>query len=538
MVRIGLVSAAPFHTTRPRDAWSTIRGFVYQVALTVERWLFLSDDDALELEAGEDIDLCIGALTFADADQERVLEQIKHREGSVTLRTDEARAFLANAYEHQNNNPGRHLVSRLISTAPAGQETPTPLSPRAPALERWAEINAKSDPVVDKLAIEAIISLLREAKQPRNFNEQTWNIFASFVRVAQAAEFARFMAHVEWALGADEHEDVEPSIKMHLVSDGWCSSAETATSAYQHLFFHVFHLLAKRGTKRLTKASLQATLDQQERTEADVRVWKRVLDLFAEHDVRISILETEAAATRATIQSLARSQNVEPDLVLVNRRRNFAPPPSVADYVDRTALNMQLAAKFKSSRIVHIIGESGIGKTQLVRAVASLTTASWVRLRHRTGHEVLDAIAVGKEHAIANGHELLILDDIGRIADSDPVSESIAELINKSIVTVSTSLFDMSARLRSDLGSTCETMSVPAWGTPEAHMLLTLLGAPQALLADTAIEMFLAITRGHPSLLRALATYLRQRAWAVDEAALQALFSADYAKAERAEARR
>lgn len=101
---------AQFHTTRQRDAWSTIRGFVYQVALTVERWLTLSDDDVLELEAGEDIDLCIGGLTFDDADQERVLEQIKHREGSITLRTDEARAFLANAYEHQNNNPGLRLV--------------------------------------------------------------------------------------------------------------------------------------------------------------------------------------------------------------------------------------------------------------------------------------------------------------------------------------------------------------------------------------------------------------------------------------------
>ena len=40
-----------------RDAWSTIRGFVYQVDLTILRWLHLKDNEILELEKGEDIDV-------------------------------------------------------------------------------------------------------------------------------------------------------------------------------------------------------------------------------------------------------------------------------------------------------------------------------------------------------------------------------------------------------------------------------------------------------------------------------------------------
>ena len=50
-----------------RNAWPAIRGFVYQVDLSILRWLELGDDDALELECGEDIDKIIPALSDAEA---------------------------------------------------------------------------------------------------------------------------------------------------------------------------------------------------------------------------------------------------------------------------------------------------------------------------------------------------------------------------------------------------------------------------------------------------------------------------------------
>ena len=46
-----------FRLARDRDAWPTIRGFVYQIELTIDRWLRLDQDHDLELEAGEDIEL-------------------------------------------------------------------------------------------------------------------------------------------------------------------------------------------------------------------------------------------------------------------------------------------------------------------------------------------------------------------------------------------------------------------------------------------------------------------------------------------------
>jgi hypothetical protein len=44
---------ADFITQRQRDAWGSIRGYVYQVDATIERWLALSPDGVLELERGD-----------------------------------------------------------------------------------------------------------------------------------------------------------------------------------------------------------------------------------------------------------------------------------------------------------------------------------------------------------------------------------------------------------------------------------------------------------------------------------------------------
>ena len=46
-----------FTEIKNRDAWSTIRGFVYQVDNTILRWIDLQKNEILELEKGEDVDI-------------------------------------------------------------------------------------------------------------------------------------------------------------------------------------------------------------------------------------------------------------------------------------------------------------------------------------------------------------------------------------------------------------------------------------------------------------------------------------------------
>jgi hypothetical protein len=71
-----------------RDASHVINGYVYQVDLTIERWLNLESGQVLELECGEDIDTI--SPNILDKEAIRLLEQVKHRISPVTLRTPAA----------------------------------------------------------------------------------------------------------------------------------------------------------------------------------------------------------------------------------------------------------------------------------------------------------------------------------------------------------------------------------------------------------------------------------------------------------------
>lgn len=79
-----------------RDAHATFAGLVFQVNVTILRWLKLQPDQHLELEAGEDIDL-IQRVADSEAEDVRTLEQVKQlRKRRLTLRSGEALEALAN----------------------------------------------------------------------------------------------------------------------------------------------------------------------------------------------------------------------------------------------------------------------------------------------------------------------------------------------------------------------------------------------------------------------------------------------------------
>ena len=102
-----------FKEIENRDAWSTLRGFVYQVDNTIMRWLELKDNEILELEKGEDIDIVTHDLQNNEVSRE--LEQIKYRESNITLNQETTIDILLNFYIHKTNNPNSKLFFRFIS---------------------------------------------------------------------------------------------------------------------------------------------------------------------------------------------------------------------------------------------------------------------------------------------------------------------------------------------------------------------------------------------------------------------------------------
>ena len=95
---------AEFKLTRNRDAWFVIRGYKYQVDLSILRWLSINVGQSLVLEFGEDIDIVNNALSSMIA---RELEQIKHIDTPITLRTPSSRTALANAVSQNRSEIAR-----------------------------------------------------------------------------------------------------------------------------------------------------------------------------------------------------------------------------------------------------------------------------------------------------------------------------------------------------------------------------------------------------------------------------------------------
>ena len=106
-----LLRMSEFHPLPDRDAWPTIRGYVYQVDQSILRWLDLQQDEILELERGEDIDLVLPGLAESDEELRRRLEQVKHREGNLTLRSPEALAAVASYRAYRTTNSAARLTS-------------------------------------------------------------------------------------------------------------------------------------------------------------------------------------------------------------------------------------------------------------------------------------------------------------------------------------------------------------------------------------------------------------------------------------------
>lgn len=93
-------------TNPRRDAYATFVGFVYQVNVSILRWLSLLSDQHLELEAGDDVDLIQKGAEANGAERHRLMEQLKNKKRAMTLRTDDALEAIANFCQHRKINPG------------------------------------------------------------------------------------------------------------------------------------------------------------------------------------------------------------------------------------------------------------------------------------------------------------------------------------------------------------------------------------------------------------------------------------------------
>lgn len=137
-----------------RDAYAAIRGFVYQVQRTILAWIALPDDGALLCEAGEDVDHVRNALASGG---ERLLEQIKYREGQLSLHAPEVLEALGNFLAARERNPGHELRFRFFTNAAATTERGHDFPGGFTGIDAWNAIRARNVPADERAATLAAL---------------------------------------------------------------------------------------------------------------------------------------------------------------------------------------------------------------------------------------------------------------------------------------------------------------------------------------------------------------------------------------------
>ncbi len=535
---------ALFQTVRDRDAWATIRGFVYQIELTIARWLLLASNEHLELERGEDIDVVQRAWADQNEETLRVLEQVKHRDRSITLRSGEALGAIASFVEHRANNPALQLRFLFITNAQPTRERTSLLPKGFTGIGGWERLRTRQvgDGGDKKQLVLAISNLLSTAERPGDFSEDTWKAFKQALGQGEAW-LSTLIDEFEWSTGAVAFDDLEPRIIADLQSSGRAADEATAEYQFFRLFQHTVRTLSHAGIKRLTAPERDGLLKLPPPTAAERITFEQVRSTIADiqarlagHDAALQAHSGRITALEATI--LQSAVGAVGSLVPGEPTPDLSVPIATLRLTERRGSVEILSAALAQHTWTALYGGPGAGKTELARLLSAKrpTPAPWVRLRDLAPEPARIRLrAAGRELggdpfrgnrrdwyvAIAShlgAGALLVLDDLPRMTAGDELAEDLLHLV-LAFDTVGAHLLTtsvhappafLSDRLEARLLNAVEC---PAFLDAEVNELLIAYGAPVAWQADAVRTSLRLAAGGNAQLLVGALQSLRRDRW-------------------------
>ena len=361
-----------FITNPNREASATIAGFVYQVDVTLFRWLNLQTDEILELERGEDIDTIQKWLDGGDL---RTLEQVKRRSSPLTLRSPDALAAIANFCEHRANNPTARLRFRFLTTGSTGKEQKWPLS--ATGIETWEALRHGQLSDKDRItAAHGIRSFLKDCPRPEKLSSSAWEALQDLLASEDETELIELIESFEWSTGARDDLTTQGEIRSALIESRYAADESAAQAIFERLFLHVFRKLSQSGPKSLTSTELSEQLLQPAVAGADRQLFA-VLALVREQGERLDQLEEEFRQEQGLVTALgvqiAQLKDEQGKSIRIEYRDpipNLDPPEIVQPSAARKETVDQAIVNLEQSGWIHVVGEPGIGKTQLALLIS------------------------------------------------------------------------------------------------------------------------------------------------------------------------
>lgn len=482
-----------FITIPGRDAHATIAGFVFQVNVTILRWLNLKEDQLLELEAGEDVDLIQGAAK-SGAEDERILEQLKQLgQQRLTLRSSDALEAVANFCEHRRSNVGAKLAFRFLTTTSIGRERGWPTSDSA--IQTWEKVRTGQLKDSERsAAIATIHQFLARCRRPRTISKTSWGSLRNVLSQPNNEELGEIIASFEWATESGNHVAIETEVLGVLEKSDPPRSPEDARRVYQSLFAFVFRLLSTAGTKQLTTDILAAEIKSSTLTQADLLAAARFRAWIDRVDSILECYGKDIEELKGRIPTSLSKTFYEPD----TSSEHSGKTGPLFDFAQTlrgrqtTLSDLDSFLKDKTKRIAVLPGRGGIGKTKVLR--------DWSRAR--TGWKVLWVSQHGVWHVGTAGEipaedTVVIADDAHHYKDLDKLISLVSSQTGKQslkliIATRPSGLAyvdELLARLADDNSIVRYKTLRPLSRSATAEISKEMLGSEYASLADRLAEV-------------------------------------------------
>jgi hypothetical protein len=513
----------PFVTERDRSASAVFQGLFYQLDTTILQWAKLQDNEALELERGEDIDQVAEQVHTASPGQ-RLLQQIKDLSRPLTLRSAACLEAIANAIEHDRSNPNLTLFFRFITTATATVERPSPFRDGSPGLHVWAHL--KGSALVGQAAEESvgfIRQLLLQAKRPAKLNQVTWGHLQSYLKQATVAEFLGFIKRFEWSLGNSTGQQLTVEVCRVLAEQRFAPDAIAASTLHSRLIRYLLELIRKPGIARITRADLVAECQREVLSSTEL--------------VGINLMRGAAESIAAAAMNSSQCSTerfISP--ALPTPRRNL-PPASIFEVLRCSAVS-DLARVIATCHWTVIIGGQGSGKTRLASQYIRerCVPYRYVSFRDLNGSQAnaaIEQLFTSSASAFAELSGLsaeglrgaLILDDLPTPVGMDRLAQSMIQLATRCeslgirLITLGPSSLPPQLRECFPPGKVVE-LPVPLFDTSACRDLLLQMGAADSGETSSHAETIAAIARGNATLCVAYARLLAGSSFTLDHQSL------------------
>jgi hypothetical protein len=538
-----------FISNPKRDASDVIAGYVYQVDVTVSRWLNLQPNELLELERGEDLDV----VRFSDdhAQDIRTLEQVKKRAAPLTLRSVNALTALANFCEHRQKNPSHRLKFRYVTTSSIGRETGWTLEKTA--IELWESVRTGELAGGDEsAAILAIRGFVRGCEKPGGIKNSTWSFLENALANGNDAEFEEVIKSLEWSTGSGDPDFLEADIKRGLIESNYAEGQEAAQRLFARLFLFVIKRLTGQDLKMLTVEELREQLNQSPLGADDLEFVEEIRTLGR----RVASLERESAQDRSLLQSVTEQVQMlagaykavveyQPSQVSLDVPALATPGIRRSQIVDR------VTEETERRTWVSVVGEPGSGKTQLCLLITNKLGSDtvWISLRGLTQERSCAAMDAALEASSGvNRHPIIqqwyaqvvgrlepgmtiVLDDLPAVVLGSALDQRLqflqAACQGRHVRMMSTTYYEVPrALVEADVVT---EVYAPRFISPEILELLQVHGAPSSLTSASFADFLAASTEGLPVIVAAIIRFLISKNWIFEWKNIESLLKGEYA---------